>query len=251
MGQKIYPNSNKKDFSFITPDHLNFMSNKTRAYGFRVQINTVVFNIVNTFIEKNNMILNSFRIEENPFFYGLYATYYEKGSLVVDFYLFVKLLCKYIEFFFLKKPIKIYLISIKPTSNGKFFRSRGLKDIQDVLQILDNFPLHKTLNFFICAQLEKENHHQKIIDTIFQQVKINFQFYTKVKGIKISIKGRVNGSDRSKTHLLELGSIPLNSFNANIFFNFQHVVTAFGVYGVKIYINYSNNFKNETSTKKY
>ena len=57
---------------------------------------------------------------------------------------------------------------------------------------------------------------------------------TRIKGLKIRIKGRFNGVPRSKTRVFEKGQIPLQTFKHDITYSLVHAPTSYGVFGVKV-----------------
>jgi hypothetical protein len=59
---------------------------------------------------------------------------------------------------------------------------------------------------------------------------------SKIKGLKIQIKGRFKGVPRSKTRLFEKGSIPLQTIDSKINYSLTHITTSYGVFGIKVWI---------------
>lgn len=57
-----------------------------------------------------------------------------------------------------------------------------------------------------------------------------------VKGIKISVAGRLNGADIARSELFKEGNIPLQTLRADVQFARRHAVTTFGTIGVKVWI---------------
>lgn len=57
-----------------------------------------------------------------------------------------------------------------------------------------------------------------------------------VKGVKIEISGRINGAPRSKTKRVQIGSIPLQSFNSSIDYFNTTSYTLNGSFGVKVWV---------------
>ncbi len=56
------------------------------------------------------------------------------------------------------------------------------------------------------------------------------------KGVKISMSGRLGGHEMSRTEELRLGSIPLQTLQANIDYGFAQSFTTYGVIGVKVWV---------------
>ena len=59
---------------------------------------------------------------------------------------------------------------------------------------------------------------------------------SRIKGLKIQIKGRFKGVPRSKIRLFEKGSIPLQTISSKIKYSLMHINTSYGVFGVKVWI---------------
>jgi hypothetical protein len=66
------------------------------------------------------------------------------------------------------------------------------------------------------------------------------KLFEKIKGLKIQIKGKLNGKDRSLIYRIKLGSIPLSTISQKINYNLFPVNTLFGCFGVKIWIAVKN-----------
>ncbi len=56
------------------------------------------------------------------------------------------------------------------------------------------------------------------------------------KGVKIQLAGRLGGHEMSRTEDLRLGSIPLQTLQANVTYGFAQSYTTYGVIGVKVWI---------------
>jgi small subunit ribosomal protein S3 len=56
------------------------------------------------------------------------------------------------------------------------------------------------------------------------------------KGVKIQISGRLGGSDMSRSEDIRLGSIPLQTLQANVDYGFVNAWTTYGVIGVKVWV---------------
>jgi hypothetical protein len=59
---------------------------------------------------------------------------------------------------------------------------------------------------------------------------------SRIKGLKIQIKGRFKGVPRSKIRLFEKGSIPLQTISSEIKYSLTHIDTSYGVFGVKVWV---------------
>jgi small subunit ribosomal protein S3 len=55
-------------------------------------------------------------------------------------------------------------------------------------------------------------------------------------GVKITIAGRLGGAELSRTESIRLGSIPLQTLQANVDYGFAESHTTYGVLGIKVWI---------------
>ena len=60
-----------------------------------------------------------------------------------------------------------------------------------------------------------------------------------IQGIKIIINGKILGKPRSSSSCLLVGSVPIQTINANIHFSKIHAYTLYGVFGFKLWVHYS------------
>jgi hypothetical protein len=59
---------------------------------------------------------------------------------------------------------------------------------------------------------------------------------SRIKGVKLQIKGRFNGVPRSKTRVFEKGRIPLQTIASKINYSLCHVNTSYGVFSIKVWL---------------
>lgn len=157
-----------------------------------------------------------------------------------------KNLQKYAEHFKLNYTVKFYIINLnfKILKKGYFFYR--------VIQYLKKKKInHKTKNFFgivnmsiytqnvyllnqfLIKNLTKTPRHLQFLKTINILLYQLYQKYPNFKGYKIQWKGRLNGRERARKMVYTAGSIPLNTINNNIKYNYQKVITPAGVCGLK------------------
>jgi len=85
----------------------------------------------------------------------------------------------------------------------------------------------------IAEQLEHRMPFRRVIKQTVEKVMQNLE----VKGIKVSVSGRLNGSDMARREKLMKGSLPLQTIRANIDYAQVNAHTIYGVIGVKVWIN--------------
>jgi len=69
------------------------------------------------------------------------------------------------------------------------------------------------------------------------------------QGIKIIVKGRLNGAEIARTDKVMEGRVPLHTLEADIDYNYAEAGTAMGRIGVKVWI-YKGNFIRETIAER-
>ncbi len=83
----------------------------------------------------------------------------------------------------------------------------------------------------VAAQLEKRVSYRRAVKQQLQKV-----VKTGVKGVKITVKGRLDGREIAGSESHHEGSIPLQTIRADIDYGFAEARTTFGVLGVKCWI---------------
>jgi small subunit ribosomal protein S3 len=56
------------------------------------------------------------------------------------------------------------------------------------------------------------------------------------KGIKVSVAGRLGGAEIARTQVYKWGSVPLQTFRADIDYGFEEAHTRYGLIGVKVWV---------------
>ena len=95
----------------------------------------------------------------------------------------------------------------------------------------------KLLSEFIAFRIKSLKKHNFFLITLKQMLStfINLTFFS-TKGIKITVKGRLNGAPRARTYTIILGNISTQTFKAKI--NYSHAIsyTPNGTFGVGVWI---------------
>jgi len=66
----------------------------------------------------------------------------------------------------------------------------------------------------------------------------NFSKHAQVKGIKVVVKGRINGSRRKRIYVIKQGYTSTQSFNNEVSYYQEDCLTIFGTLGIKVWIIY-------------
>lgn len=132
------------------------------------------------------------------------------------------------EFKGLLKPFKRFLKNSEFKELIKIFYNSIIE--QDSAKLIAEgitsyFMRHKKKHGFILSFFKK------ILTTL-----MNASF-SKVKGIKIVINGRFNGAQRANRKIIQMGEIPLQSFNSFTSYYEDVAYTSNGTFGVKVWVS--------------
>lgn len=102
------------------------------------------------------------------------------------------------------------------------------------------------LGTFITKQLEATKQHNFFFSFLKESLTLLLkQNCSRVKGLKILIKGRLNNAPRSRSFVIKINKIPILTENILINYSESTAFTSNGTVGVKVWINNSKLTKNE------
>jgi small subunit ribosomal protein S3 len=84
--------------------------------------------------------------------------------------------------------------------------------------------------------LQKDYKHNLFLDFLGKVMHEAVSLYPMLKGIKVQIKGRVNGSERSRKETFQVGNISLQTISSNVKYIYKPVFTIYGVCGLKVWM---------------
>mgnify|MGYP001585861463 CR=1 FL=1 len=94
----------------------------------------------------------------------------------------------------------------------------------------------------IADDLEKRTPFRRVMKQTLERVSSQKE----VKGVKISISGRLDGSEMARYEWLKSGRIPLQTLRADVDFGFREALTKYGIIGVKVWIYKGDIFADKT-----
>lgn len=213
--QKIYLNTlNKKTLKkkklikrlwviFLLKKKINTKDNLYKNFDFIEQL----LECLSIFIKKKlniNIILQQLN-NKNLFLKFYYKTEFLKNILIK--------LRKYSKSLFFKESLNILSIVIKKKNSAKL--------IAEFLAF--QFSVIKRHNFFL----------NFLKRALILFVTSNF---SSIQGLKIHIKGRLNGKLRAKSRFLLIGKIPLQTIDSKISYSTSVSYSLYGTFGFKIWI---------------
>jgi small subunit ribosomal protein S3 len=195
-----------------------------------------------------------------------YVTYL-KGDVLVRQYLEKKLRGMYVSSIEIERSRKATRFIIKTSRPGLIIGRSGegaTKLKEDILKKMDNLKLGKPEDFkleivevsnpeadaaivayMIAEGLEKRMPYRRVIKQIIEKV---MQAHG-VEGARVVLSGRLGGAEIARTEELKRGSIPLQTFRADIDFKRERATLSYGVVGIKVWIYRGKIFADKKPTR--
>lgn len=99
----------------------------------------------------------------------------------------------------------------------------------------------KIVAYMIAEGLEKRLPYRRVMKQLIEKV----MAVRGVQGVKFYLGGRLGGAEISRSEVLKRGSIPLQTFRADIDFARERANLAYGVIGIKVWIYKGQVFNKE------
>jgi small subunit ribosomal protein S3 len=195
-----------------------------------------------------------------------YVTYL-KGDVLIRQYLEKKLRGMYISSIEIERSRKATRFIIKTSRPGLLIGRSGegaTKLKEDILKKMDKLKLGRPEDFkleimevsnpeadaaivayMIAEGLEKRMPYRRVIKQIIEKV---MQAHG-VEGARVVLSGRLGGAEIARTEELKRGSIPLQSFRADIDFKRERATLSYGVVGIKVWIYRGKIFAEKKNTR--
>lgn len=114
----------------------------------------------------------------------------------------------------------------------QFFKFKK-QEIRIEVQEVKNFEEHAALvSQNIAEQLERRIPFRRVMKSMLDQIAKN----NVVKGVKIEMAGRLNGSEMARREWSAKGRLPLHTLRANLDFGRATAYTTYGTIGVKVWL---------------
>ena len=134
---------------------------------------------------------------------------------------------------FLKKTQKKDFIQLQKFKSTPFLK----EGIELLFHVVYNKNSANLLAKFVALQTRKIKRHKFFLAFLQQTLTVlSSSSFSRVKGIKIIIKGRLNGVPRARHKIITIGDVPVQSIGANIDYAQTSVCNANGSYGIKVWI---------------
>ncbi len=177
-----------------------------------------------------------------------------KGDVLLRQYLEKKLRGMYVSMIEIERNQKMTRFIIKTSRPGLIIGRNGegaTKLKEDIAKQMEKLKLTKTEDFkleivevtnpeadaaivayMVAEGLEKRMPYRRVMKQIIEKVMTT----RGVEGARIVLGGRPGGAEIARTEELKRGSIPLQTFRADIDFKRERAVLPYGTIGVKVWI---------------
>jgi small subunit ribosomal protein S3 len=144
------------------------------------------------------------------------------------------------------RPARNARVTVYSARPGVIIGKSGkeVETLRDEVSKIVNVPVHVTIEEVRKPELDA----RLVAESVAQQLERRIMFRRAMKravttalragalGIKISVSGRLGGSEIARTEWYREGRVPLQTFRADIDFALAEAYTTYGVIGVKVWI---------------
>lgn len=92
---------------------------------------------------------------------------------------------------------------------------------------------------WIASQLEKRIHHRRCLKQALGKI----MAHKEIKGARVEVSGRLNGSEHARRAWLKEGQLPRQTLRADIEYGTAQAFCSYGVIGVKVWIYKGEKFE--------
>jgi ribosomal protein S3 len=134
---------------------------------------------------------------------------------------------------FYKSTQRKTFISFQKFKNTPFFR----EGIELLFNVAHNIHSANLLTKFISSQLKKIKRHKFFLSFLKQTLGFLItSSLAKIKGVKIMVKGRLNGVPRAKHKTIVIGDVPVQTISSKLDYFQITTHNSNGSYGIKVWI---------------
>jgi hypothetical protein len=141
--------------------------------------------------------------------------------------------CANKDFYFFKTTQEKIFTYFQKFRNTPFFE----EGIELLFQVTYNHNSANLLAKFISFQFKKLKRQKFFLSFLKQTLTILVDLkLSKIKGVKVIIKGRLNGVPRAKQKIIVVGDVPAQSISAKLDYSQTTIHNSSGSYGIKVWI---------------
>ena len=167
--------------------------------------------------------------------YGIFDQIFEVLSLFSNNRLNItlNLCCTNKDLYFLKFSKEKIFMSLQKFRNTPFFK----EGIELLFNVAYNLNSANLLAKFIALQLKKIKRQKFFLSFLKQSLTVlSNTGQSKIKGVKIVIKGRLNGVPRAKQKMIVIGDVPTQSIAAKVDYSQTTIHNSSGSYGIQVWV---------------
>ena len=186
---------------------------------------------------KNMLKINSFEnqlIDESLNKHSALSGMFKVLSLFTNnkFDVNVNFCCLNKDLNFLRFTQKKSFILLRRFRNTSFFK----EGIELLFCFVHSRNSARLLAKFVASQIQKGKRHKFFLSFLKRVLTILLNsVFSKVKGVKIGIKGRLNGVPRAKSTIITIGDVPVQSISEKISYSQTSIHNSNGSYGIKVW----------------
>jgi len=145
----------------------------------------------------------------------------------------LNLCCVNKDLHFLKTTQEKIFMSLQKFRNTPFLK----EGIELLFHVTYNSNSANLLAKFIVFQLKKIKRHKFFLSFLKQTLTILLNSnLSKIKGVKVIIRGRLNGVPRAKQKIIVIGEVPAQSISAKLDYSQATAHSSNGSYGIKVWV---------------
>lgn len=101
----------------------------------------------------------------------------------------------------------------------------------------------------VAAQVREDIEKRVRFRRVLKQTIDKVMAHKEIKGVKVMIKGRLDGSEMARVQWLKQGRIPLQTLRANLDYALAEAHTTYGIIGIKVWIYKGDVFEQDKQVK--
>jgi len=224
---------------YLSPDkkESNLLGNFSRLYKLKQYFN-LVSNIQSPLQQTNFVFQNTvdnkfsatnFKVD------GIFDQIFEVLNLFSNnrLNLTLNFCCINKDLYFLKFSQEKIFMSLQKFRNSPFLK----EGIELLFHVAYNLNSAHLLSRFIAFQLKKIKRQKFFLSFLKQSLTILLNSeQSKIKGVKILIKGRLNGVPRAKQKMIVVGDVPTQSISAKLDYSQTTMHNSNGSYGIQVWV---------------
>jgi len=145
----------------------------------------------------------------------------------------LNLCCINKDLYFLKFSQEKMFMSLQKFRNTPFLK----EGIEVLFHVAYNSNSANLLAKFIALQLRKIKRQKFFLSFLKQSLTVlSNSEPSKIKGVKIVIKGRLNGVPRAKHKIITIGDVPVQSISAKLDYSQTTIHNSNGSYGIQVWV---------------